>query len=149
MKPECLECFGYPSTEKVWGEETPQYQALDQNIEEKFGVDPYQEVIGLCDAFSHRPLKGKCEFKVRQRLYQKVGESDPGFTGKTVLKEGMSVRDLVYQSYMFSSKSESPSQVCANNPQLERRLQEITGIEYPGLCQEYLLSIRDRVLESS
>jgi hypothetical protein len=145
VKANCVDIFGHPSEQKVWGEESLEYQVLDGKIEEMFGIVPYEQVMGLCDNFSHHPLKWKCQFKVREKLQQKVYEVEPSFAGQKLVDQNISVFDRVDQSFMYSRDGdESPKQVCLRNPKLQKRLEAITGMSYDGLCQEYLLAIRDR-----
>lgn len=147
VRANCVDSFGYPSQNKVWGEDGLDYQALDGKIKEMLGTEPYEKVVGLCDRFSHRPLKGKCQFKVRHRLAKKVDEVESSFAIHQALDGKSSVRDVVYESFMGIKNHGSPAQVCLRNPELEKRLEDVTGISYNGLCQEYLLAIRDRMID--
>ena len=147
VKAHCVDSFGYPSQQKVWGEESLEYQVLDGNIKEMFGLVPYEQVMGLCDNFSHRPLKGKCQFKVRLRLYEEVQKVDPAFANEQIIDGNSSLQEVVYDSFMGIKNHGSPAQVCLRNPELQKRLKEITGIQSKGLCQEYLLAIRDRMID--
>ncbi|OJU72645.1 MAG: hypothetical protein BGO07_00235 [Alphaproteobacteria bacterium 40-19] len=147
VKSGCVDSFGYPSEQKVWGEESLEYQVLDGKIKEMFGIVPYEQVIALCDNFSHRPLKGKCQFKVRQRLYQEVQKAEPAFASERTIDRNSSLKDVVYESFMGIKNHGSPSQVCRRNSVLPNRLEEITNMSYNGLCQEYLLALRDRMIE--
>jgi hypothetical protein len=120
---------------------------LDGKIEEMFGTVPYEQVMGLCDNFSNHPLKGKCQFKVRQRLYKEVQKVEPAFASEKTIDGNSSLQDVVYDSFMGIKNHGSPVQVCLRNPELQKRLKEIAGIQSKGLCQEYLLAKRDRMID--